>query len=113
MKLTKRKLGSVKIIVDNSYISTQGGIVFEKKIADKWVELQKWFIQILDVNDRIAVIQGGATMKFQMTKIGKDIGLDKIEMHFYNGSYMETKLQAYQYLGISYNSLIDNMTNFA
>jgi len=101
VRTAKMEYESVKVLIDNSCVSDEGALIFEPVIVDCWVELETWFVMNLHEADKIAVIHGGATMKFQMSKLGRSIGLDRIEKHFYASSYKETKLQAYQYLEIS------------
>lgn len=109
VRKAKQQYGEIRIIVDNFDLSQEGAAqVYTKEVADKWGELQQWFVSTLDEKDRIGVIQGGATIKMQMTRLGRSIGLDKIEQHFFVKTYEETKAAAYEYLGIKGNRLIDN-----
>jgi hypothetical protein len=103
----KRANGSLKIIVDNYAMSQEGATAFPPNVAEKWGELQAWFVSNLTEGDKIAVIQGRVTMMMQMTRLGTKMGLDKIEKHFCEKTYSETKLKAYAHLGIVSNRLID------
>jgi hypothetical protein len=105
----KQVSGRVRILVDNTAISQEGATAYPANIAEKWGELQQWFVATLSEGDRIAVIQGSATMKMQMTRLGRQIGLDKFEQHFFEKTYEETKRKAYEYLGITSNPLVDKL----
>ncbi|REE67305.1 hypothetical protein A8990_14310 [Paenibacillus taihuensis] len=105
----KKTRGTVKILVDNSFMAEDGAVVFTPEIAEKWSELQSWFVKHLGDYDKIGVIQGKILLKMQMTRLGKEIGLNKIERHFCEKTYGETKSMVYEYLGISSNQLIDQL----
>ena len=110
----KQEHDSIRIIVDNYELSQEGmATVYTKDVMDKWGELQQWFVAHLNENDRIGVIQGGATITMQMTRLGLSIGLDKIERHLFINNYEETKLAVYDYLGIRSNHLIENKLRLA
>ncbi|PWK07006.1 hypothetical protein [Tumebacillus permanentifrigoris] len=103
----KRANGSLKIIVDNYAMSQEGATAFTPQVTEKWGELQQWFVANLTEGDKIAVIQGRVTMMMQMTRLGQKMGLDKIEKHFCEKTYSDTKRKAYDHLGIATNRLIE------
>ena len=104
----KQQYGTVRIIVDNfSRVNDGVSTAYPKPISDKWGELQQWFLTHLEKTDKIAVMQGSATLKIQMARLGKQSGLAVIEKQFFAMSYEATKQQAYDYLGITSNALID------
>ncbi|KEO82303.1 hypothetical protein [Tumebacillus flagellatus] len=107
----KNANGSLKIIVDNFAMSQEGATAFSQAVAEKWGELQKWFIANLsaEAGDQIAVIQGRVTTVMQMTRLGQQTGMDKLEKHFCEKTYAETKKKAYAHLGIESNSLIESV----
>lgn len=109
----KRANGNLKIIVDNYAMSREGATAFPPQVAEKWGELQNWFVNNLGDGDKIGVIQGRVTMMMQMTRLGQQIGLDKIEKHFCEKSYADTKRKAYEYLGVTSNRLIDEAEKLA
>jgi len=109
--LVKQGLASMtgaSLLVDNRFMINNGRpIVFTSEVNAIWEQLQG---DILPKVSKCAVLCSGVIMKMQMDRIARASGMHEVLKSFWNDNSDTMKEEAYQFLGIDSNSLIDKET---
>ncbi|TCZ79313.1 hypothetical protein E0485_05465 [Paenibacillus albiflavus] len=109
--LVKQSLASMKdasLLVDNRFMINNGrAIVFAPEVNTIWEQLQG---EILPKVSKCAILCSGVIMKMQMDRIARASGMIEVLKSFWNDNSDAMKAEAYQFLGIDSNSLIDKNT---
>ncbi|MDO3678433.1 hypothetical protein [Paenibacillus ehimensis] len=107
-KLVKSSLASLngaKLLVDNRFMIKNGRpIVFSPEVNTIWEQLQSG---ILPKVSQCAVLCSGAIMKMQMDRIARASGFIDVLKSFWNDDPGVLKKEAYEFLSIPSNELID------
>lgn len=107
-KLVKSSLSTMsgaKLLVDNRFMIKNGRpIVFSPEVNAIWEQLQGG---ILPQVSQCAVLCSGAIMKMQMDRIARASGFIDVLQSFWNDDPSVMKKEAYVFLGISSNELVD------
>ena len=99
--------GKIKLLVDNRFMVDKSGnpILFSTAVNDEWLKLQIW---LLDYCSNVAVLCGSLIMKSQMSRLATTSGIDKVLKAFWNSNNTTLVNEAYTFLGISGNKLIES-----
>jgi hypothetical protein len=101
----KLEKGKIKVLADNRPMVKNGHpIVFRPEVNAAWEELQKWTLGYLE---RVAVLCNGPLMKMQMDRVAKNSGIFQFCRHFWDDDANRMKEEAYAFLGIQNNRLLD------
>lgn len=97
--------GKIKVLADNRLMVKNGHpIVFRPEVNAAWEELQKWTISYLE---KVAVLCNGPLMKMQMDRVAKNSGIFHFCKHSWDDDANKMKEEAYAFLEISSNRLLD------
>ncbi|SCW59476.1 hypothetical protein SAMN04487970_101887 [Paenibacillus tianmuensis] len=98
-------LNGAKLLVDNRFMIKNGRpVVFSPEVNAIWEQLQS---SILSQVSQCAVLCSGTIMKMQMDRIARASGFIDVLQSFWNDDPSVMKKEAYVFLGISSNELID------
>ncbi len=105
VKSSLASLNGAKLLVDNRFMIKNGRpVVFSPEVNTIWEQLQA---DILPKVSGCAVLCSGAIMKMQMDRIARASGFIDVLKSFWNDDPSVMKKEAYEFLGISSNELID------
>lgn len=103
--------GQIKLLVDNRYMMKgDRPIVFSPAVNEQWEDLQRW---LLGYCQKVAVLCNGPTMKMQMDRLAKNTTMINIYKPFWSTDSNQMKQEAYDYLGIPSNALIDSVVEIS
>lgn len=96
----------IKLLVDNRYMMRSGrAIVFAVEVNEIWEEIQAY---VLPKVSKVSVLCSSPIMKMQMDRLARNSGLISKQSSFYNEDLTVTASEAYKFLGITSNELIDS-----
>ncbi|MFB6364730.1 hypothetical protein ACFCP7_11775 [Paenibacillus elgii] len=105
VKSSLSSLSGAKLLVDNRFMIKNGRpVVFSPEVNAIWEQLQS---SILSQVSQCAVLCSGTIMKMQMDRIARASGFIHVLQSFWNDDPSVMKKEAYVFLGISSNELID------
>ncbi|WJH36641.1 hypothetical protein N6H14_13405 [Paenibacillus sp. CC-CFT747] len=105
IKLNLATLDQAKLLVDNRFMQKNGRpLVFTPEVNTIWEGVQG---EVLPKVTKCAVLCSGAIMKMQMDRIARASGMIEVLKSFWNDDNDTMKKEAYQFLGIASNELVD------
>lgn len=105
VKSSLASLNGAKLLVDNRFMIKNGRpVVFSPEVNAIWEQLQGG---ILPQVSQCAVLCSGAIMKMQMDRIARASGFIDVLQSFWNDDPSVMKKEAYVFLGITSNELVD------
>lgn len=108
IKKAVREFGDkdIKVLVDNRYmIRNDRPLVFTADVNSVWEELQGYLLTRVS---KVAVLCSSALMKLQMDRLAKATGLISKLKSFYNEDKTVSAKEAYDFLEIKGNKLVDS-----
>ncbi|WNQ11987.1 hypothetical protein MJA45_02700 [Paenibacillus aurantius] len=105
IKLNLATLDQAKLLVDNRFMHKNGRpLVFTPEVNTIWEGVQG---EVLPKVTKCSVLCSGAIMKMQMDRIARASGMIEVLKSFWNDDNDTMKKEAYQFLGIASNELVD------
>ncbi|USG68088.1 hypothetical protein NDK47_12725 [Brevibacillus ruminantium] len=103
--ISKFQNGEVNLLIDNRNMIQNGKpIVFKPEVNEIWEQTQK---DIFPKVSKCAVLCCSVIMKMQMDRIARSSGISEVQKSFWNDDPSVMKKEAYDFLGISSNALVD------
>ncbi|MCS7463022.1 hypothetical protein N0M98_23115 [Paenibacillus doosanensis] len=101
-------MNEAKLLVDNRFMVSKGRpIVFSPEVNMIWEQLQS---DILPKVSKCAILCSGVIMKMQMDRIARASGMIEVLQSFWSDDSDTMRIDAYQFLGVTGNELIDRHT---
>lgn len=106
--VSKFNNGEVNLLIDNRSMMVNGKpIVFKPEVNEIWEQTQK---EIFPKLAKCAVLCCSVIMKMQMDRIARASGISEVQKSFWNDDPQVMKKEAYDFLGITSNALVDSVT---